>query len=63
MVSVELLSNDKTKSICTSHHCPECGVEAHVTVERVLEGEHVRTRCHCRACGHSWDPQDHPMGA
>jgi hypothetical protein len=25
--------------------------------ERVIEGDVTVTRCHCRACGHSWHPQ------
>jgi putative peptidoglycan lipid II flippase len=29
----------------------------HVTAERVLIGEVTMTVCHCRKCGHSWDPQ------
>jgi hypothetical protein len=28
-----------------------------VTAERVIEGHVAITRCHCRACGHSWHPQ------
>ena len=56
MAPVELLSQDKTRSACTSHDCPSCGVDEHVTVERVIEGDVVITRCHCRACGHSWHP-------
>jgi uncharacterized Zn finger protein len=63
MIPAELLSNDKTRSTCTSHHCPSCGVDEHVTVERVIEGAAVITRCHCRACGHSWLPDDHNAAA
>jgi transcription elongation factor Elf1 len=63
MIPAELLSKDKTRSVCTSHHCPSCGVDEHVTVERVVEGAVTITRCHCRACGHSWHPVPGPAEA
>ena len=55
MSHVELLS-EQSKSLCVSHHCPACGTDQQVTAERVIEGDTVVTRCHCRACGHSWVP-------
>ena len=32
----------------------------HVTTERVLTGELSMTLCHCRSCGHSWNPHIEP---
>ena len=50
----------ESESLCDSILCPECGVVAFVTAERVIEGNQSITRCHCRACGHSWHPQVEP---
>jgi transcription elongation factor Elf1 len=50
----------KSKSLCTDHDCPNCGTRDHVTAERVLIGEVTTTVCHCRTCGHSWNPQIKP---
>jgi hypothetical protein len=47
----------ESKSLCTDHDCPNCGIHDHVTAERVLIGEVSLTVCHCRMCGHSWHPQ------
>jgi ribosomal protein L37AE/L43A len=47
----------QAKSLCVAHQCPSCGTHEQVTVERVIEGLTSVTRCHCRACGHSWHPQ------
>jgi hypothetical protein len=46
----------ESKTLCESHHCPNCGTVDRVTAERVFAGEHSVTRCHCRSCGHSWVP-------
>lgn len=51
----DLLSDS---TLCVDHECPECGAREHVTVERVVIGESVVTRCHCRVCGHSWHPEE-----
>ena len=47
----------QSKSLCTDHDCPKCGMRHHVTAECVLIGEMTLTVCHCRVCGHSWHPQ------
>lgn len=46
----------ESKSLCDSMLCPACGVPARITAERVIEAGRSVTRCHCRACGHSWHP-------
>jgi uncharacterized Zn finger protein len=45
---------DESRSLCTDHLCPNCGITDHVTAERVLIGAVSVTLCHCRMCGHSW---------
>jgi uncharacterized Zn finger protein len=50
----------ESKSLCVAHQCPNCGTQEQVTAERVVEGNVTVTRCHCRACGHSWHPQVDP---
>ena len=47
----------ESKSLCTDHVCPNCGLSDHVTAERVLIGNVALTVCHCRLCGHSWHPE------
>ena len=47
----------KSKALCMDHDCPNCGTRDHVTAERVLIAELAVTVCHCRVCGHSWNPQ------
>jgi len=49
--------SEQAKSLCSAHQCPSCGRREQVTAERVIEGRTAITRCHCRACGHSWHPQ------
>ena len=46
----------ESKSLCVAHKCPQCHATGHVTVEHILTGAMTVTRCHCRACGHSWHP-------
>ncbi len=43
---------------CVDHVCPACGAREHVTVERIVEGDCVVDRCHCRVCGHSWHTEE-----
>jgi hypothetical protein len=50
----------ESKSLCVAHQCPECGAREQVTAERFFEGDIAITRCHCRACGHSWHPHVDP---
>jgi hypothetical protein len=50
----------ESRSLCTDHHCPNCGLPDHVTAERVLVGNVSVTHCHCRMCEHSWHPQVDP---
>ena len=59
MPEFQTLSTE-SKSLCVSHSCPDCGTHEQVTAERVIEGNVAITRCHCRACGHSWHPQIDP---
>jgi transcription elongation factor Elf1 len=47
---------DESRSLCTDHQCPNCGLVNHVTAERVLVGDISVTLCHCRMCEHSWHP-------
>jgi len=56
MSEIETLLRE-SKSRCTAHLCPNCGLPDHVTAERVLVGDLSLTLCHCRMCGHSWHPQ------
>jgi len=49
-------STNVTKSACVAHICPNCGTDHQVSVEQILQGGNIVTRCHCRACGHSWHP-------
>ena len=55
MADVSTLPGE-SRSLCTDHHCPNCGVPDHVTTERVFVGTLSLTLCHCRMCGHSWHP-------
>jgi transcription elongation factor Elf1 len=59
MSEIETLLRE-SKSLCTAHQCPNCGLADHVTVERVVSGDVALTLCHCRICGHSWHPQIEP---
>jgi len=45
-------------TVCVDHACPRCGEREHLTVERVIIGKQIVTRCHCRVCGHSWHPEE-----
>jgi hypothetical protein len=58
MSSPEFRTLEQERSHCVAHHCPACGIAEHVTAERIIEGTRSVTRCHCRACGHSWHAQE-----